>query len=418
LKVSTRLLFSHPTGNANVKAALASLFESGVLKEFHTTISSYPGNLWDIFGRSQWGSEFQRRKFDQRLQPLTVQHPFLELGRMLAGRLKLNQLDRHETGIFCIDNVYRALDRITSRRIQKKPQSFNAVYAYEDGALETFRTARRLGLRRFYDLPIAYWETAQRLLHEEAKRLPAWETTLGGTRDSTAKLSRKAEEIELAETVICPSQFVASSLPKNARTQKKIIIAPFGSPLSSPARDFAASARRKLRLLFAGSMSQRKGLGDLLAAMRMLKRNNDVELVIMGAPQTSMEFYRQEFNGFIYEPGRPHAQVLQLMQSCDVFCLPSIIEGRALVMQEAMSQGLPLIITPNTGGEDLIDEGVTGFLVAIRRPDEIADKISWFADNRSKISEMSRAAQFKAGQLTWKMYGEAIVKAVVDMDQL
>jgi glycosyltransferase involved in cell wall biosynthesis len=162
-------------------------------------------------------------------------------------------------------------------------------------------------------------------------------------------------------------------------------------------------------------MSQRKGLGDLLAAMRMLNRN-DVELVVMGSPQAPMEFYRNEFNAFIFEPGRPHAQVLELMRTCDVFCLPSIVEGRALVMQEAMSQGLPLIITPNTGGEDLIDEGMTGFLVPIRRPDLIAGKISWLADHRPALPEMSRAAQAKAGELTWKMYCQTIVNAVRDLN--
>jgi glycosyltransferase involved in cell wall biosynthesis len=85
-------------------------------------------------------------------------------------------------------------------------------------------------------------------------------------------------------------------------------------------------------------------------------------------------------------------------------------------MQEAMSQGLPLIITPNTGGEDLIDEGVTGFLVPIRRADQIAEKISWFADNRSALPKMSRAAQTKAAQLTWAMYGKTVAAAILDLE--
>jgi len=162
-------------------------------------------------------------------------------------------------------------------------------------------------------------------------------------------------------------------------------------------------------------MSQRKGLGDLFTAMRKLNRP-DVELVVMGSPQTPWDFYRQQFNDFIYEPPRPHAQVLELMRNCDVFCLPSIVEGRALVMQEAMSQGLPIIITPNTGGEDLVDEGITGFLIPVRRPEMIAEKISWFADHRNALPEMSRAAQRKAGQLTWEAYGQTIARAVLELN--
>lgn len=412
--MKARLLFSHPTGNANVKAALAGLLGAGALKEFHTTIATYPGNVWDVLSRTPLGKDLQRRKYDERLRPLTVQHPFRELGRMAASRLKLARLNRHETGLFCIDAIYHGLDEAVARRIRRNPQAFTGVYAYEDGARETFRAACDLGLRRIYDLPIAYWQTAGQLLREEAQRLPAWEPTLGATRDSEAKLRRKSDEMELAEVVICPSQFVADSLPSEARAKKKITIVPFGSPVSSP-MDVRKPATGKLRVLFVGSLTQRKGLGDLLAAARLLNRN-DMELVVMGSPQVPMEFYTKEFNGVTYEPGRPHAQVLELMRSCDIFCLPSIVEGRALVMQEAMSQGLPLIITPNTGGGDLIEEGRTGFLVPIRRPDLIAEKICWFADHRPELPEMSKAAQKKASQLTWEMYGRAVAQAIQDFN--
>jgi glycosyltransferase involved in cell wall biosynthesis len=411
------LLFSHPTGNANVRAALIGLLEAGMLGEFHTTIASYRGNVWDFFGKSGWGRDLKRRSYDERLRPLTLQHPFRELARMVSSRLQLRQLGRHETGVFCIDAIYHQLDRIAATRLRKHPGAYTGVYIYEDGALETFRAAAELNIRRIYDLPIAYWQTVRQLLEEEAGRFPAWKPTLvGGVADSEKKLERKTRELELAEVVMCASQFVARSLPEAARQKKKIVVAPFGSPPSTARPNGAAGAGKKLRVLFAGAMSQRKGLGDLFVATRSLNRN-DVELVVMGAPQTDMEFYRKEFNGFTYEAGRPHDKVLELMRSCDVFCLPSIVEGRALVMQEAMSQGLPLIITPNTGGEDLIDEGVTGFLVPIRRADKIAEKIAWFADHRSALPEMSRAAQARADRLTWDAYGKTVSNAILDLSR-
>ncbi len=411
------LLFSHPTGNANVRAVLAGLLDAGILGEFHTTIASYPGSVWDYFGNSRWGRDLKRRSYDERLRRLTLQHPYRELGRMLTNRLKLDQLGRHETGVFCIDAVYQGLDRVAATRLRKNPAAYSGVYTYEDGALETFKAAADLNIRRIYDLPIAYWQTLRQLLAEEAGRLPAWKETLaGGVADSERKLERKTRELELAEVVMCASQFVARSIPENARVNKRIVVAPFGSPPSATAHDRTSAGGKKLRVLFAGSMSQRKGLGDLFAAARSLNRR-DVELVVMGAPQTQMEFYRKEFGGFIHEGSRPHDQVLELMRGCDVFCLPSIVEGRALVMQEAMSQGLPLIITPNTGGEDLIDEGVTGFLVPIRRPDMIAEKIAWFVDNQAALPEMSRAARAKAARLTWESYGRAVSNAILDLSR-
>jgi glycosyltransferase involved in cell wall biosynthesis len=411
------LLFSHPTGNANVRAALVGLLEAGMLEQFHTSIATYPGNGWDLLGRTGLAREFQRRSFDSRLRSLTVQYPFRELARMFASRFNLKTFNRHETGMFCIDAVYQALDKAAAKRLQDASNVFGGVYAYEDGALETFRAAIAKNVRRIYDLPIAFWTMVRQTLAEEGARLPAWKKTLGGgVNDSEAKLERKNQEIGMAELVICPSQFVARSLPEQTRTGKKIVVAPFGSPASAqngvkshPAQD------GKLRVLFAGSMSQRKGLGDLFAATRLLKRS-DVELHVMGSPQAPMEFYRAEFDKFIYEPNRSHEEVLRLMGRSDILCLPSVIEGRALVMQEAMSQGLPLIITPNTGGEDLIEEGVTGFLVPIRSPEKIAEKIAWFADHRDALPDMSQAARKKAAELTWENYGRTIAHAILDLN--
>jgi glycosyltransferase involved in cell wall biosynthesis len=413
--MTERMLFSHPTGNANVRAALAGLLEAGMLGEFHTTIAAYPGNLWDRLGKTPLGRELQRRSFDNGLRSVTVQHPLRELARMLSARLKLDQFSRHETGMFCVDAIYQAQDRAVASRLRRQPGRFSGVYTYEDGALETLRAASELNLRRVYDLPIAFWTTLRQLLAEECERLPAWKQTLGGgVTDSSAKLERKSQELDLAEIVLCPSQFVARSLPETARAKKKVVVTPFGSPpCAPPASAPAPGANGKLRVLFAGSMSQRKGLGDLFAAMRLLKRS-DVELVLLGSPQAPMEFYRQEFGGFVHEPNRPHAEVLQLMRRCHVLCLPSIVEGRALVMQEAMSQGLPLLITPNTGGEDLIEDGVTGFLVPIRSAEKIAEKINWFADHRTMLPELSRASQTKASQLTWASYGRTVAQAILN----
>ncbi len=164
-------------------------------------------------------------------------------------------------------------------------------------------------------------------------------------------------------------------------------------------------------MLFAGSLTQRKGLADVFAAMKLVKRH-DVELVLMGSPIAPMEFYRSQYRDFTYMTTRPHHEVLELMQSCDVLVLPSIAEGRALVQQEAMANGLPLIITPNTGGQDLIVEGETGFLVPIRRPEKIAERIAWLADHREALPEMRRAAIEKADAYPWQRYSEIILDSL------
>jgi glycosyltransferase involved in cell wall biosynthesis len=137
-----------------------------------------------------------------------------------------------------------------------------------------------------------------------------------------------------------------------------------------------------------------------------------VELIVMGSPLMPMSFYRQSFERFVYERPRPQSRLFELMQNCDVLVLPSIVEGRALVQQEAMACGLPLIVTRNAGGEDLIEKGRTGFLVPINSPEEIARAIEWFLEHRAELARMSAAAREKAAQLTWRAYGDEIVNGI------
>jgi glycosyltransferase involved in cell wall biosynthesis len=306
------------------------------------------------------------------------------------------------------------LDEVAARYLDENRErlKMDCVYAYEDCAAHLFERACDLGVRRIYDLPIAYWETAQRLLRREAERHPDWEPTLGGTRDSEQKLARKTRELELAQMVICPSAFVLDSLPEQARLSKKCVVAPFGSP-SHKTYGSDRTYGGRLRFLFAGALSQRKGLADLFAAMKLVN-SQDAELVVMGSAILPMPFYRNQFRDFAYEPPRPHDAVLRLMASCDVLVLPSIVEGRALVQQEAMACGLPLIVTRNAGGEDLVTEGETGFLVPAGDPETLAKKIEWFLQNRDKLAGMREAARAKAAKLTWAAYGDQILHAIGD----
>ena len=410
------ILMSHPTGNANVRAIAKGLASKGVLYQFNTTIASFPGNIWFILGRVKPLAEFRRRNFDVLLQPYTKTYPWYELGRGFANKLKLKKLVKHESGKFSVDKIYSNFDKQVAKRLKNaKKNGVTAVYAYEDGALETFREAKKLGLICIYDLPIAYWELGRKLMLEEAIRMPNWAITLGGgIKDSAKKLERKSEELKLADIVIGPGAFVLNSLPEWAKN-KKLIQSPFGSPkFIAPISNVQINDKeisKPLRILFVGSMGQRKGLGDLFEAMKIIN-NSNIELIVLGSLLAPLDFYKNEFPNFKYEAGRSHSEVLLLMQSCDIFCLPSIVEGRALVIQEAMSQGLPIIITPNTGGEDLVIENETGFLVPIRSPEAIAEKINWFFENKSQIAKMGEKAKNHAAKYTWEKYADTIYNAL------
>ena len=400
----------HPTGNQFVRYLLEALEASGKLGAYHTTLG-FSASTWTRFLPNPVRAECVRRTYPLASEKLRTR-PVREIVRLAGQKLRWSHLSQHEVGWASVDQVYQDLDRAVARDIDYgNLGAVRGIYGYEDGCLETFRAARKKGLTCFYDLPIAYWETVRKLLEEERERLPEWEPTLVGTRDSREKLLRKTEELDLADVVICPSLFVLDSLPASVRAEKHCLEAVFGSPPRNWDAEKRASDSEKLRVLFAGSLTQRKGLADVFAAMKLLKRH-DVELIVMGSPIVPMEFYRSQYRDFTYMSTRPHHEVLKLMQSCDVLVLPSIAEGRALVQQEALANGLPLIVTKNTGGEDLIVPGETGFLVPIRSPEAIAEKIAWLADHRDRLPDMRRAAIKQADEYPWQRYTDRILHAI------
>jgi len=400
-----KLILSHPTGN-NFSRAIANKFvQEDMLYAFYTSIASFPGDYLNKLQTIPFLSEIQRRNFELSLRPYTHTLPWFEIGRIISQKFGLSNFTRNEYGMFSVDAVYKNLDKKVAAELKHATKyGIGGVYAYEDGALATFTQAQALKLKRIYDLPIAYWETGRKIMIEEAGRLPAWASTLGGgILNSNAKLERKTQELELADMVVVPSQFVMNSLPEWTK-DKKIVMAPFGTPSinnTSIVSEVKKQINKPLRVLFAGSMSQRKGLGDLFAAFKILQ-SDQIELVVLGEPQAPMEFYRKEYNNFIYEPVRPNYKVLELMRTCDIFCLPSIVEGRALV-------------TPNTGGEDLVIENETGFIVPIRSPEAIAEKLEWFIKNHTLIPEMSNMVKLHSQKYTWENYGNQIANAINEL---
>jgi glycosyltransferase involved in cell wall biosynthesis len=393
---------SHPTGNSNVRHALMGLEKGGLEPEYYTSVGwrlPFHPSLLPIMGGA-----LQRRDYSGFHGRITFR-PWLEIQRLFSRGSALSVFE-----------VAADLDRHVSQTLAAHPHPPTAVYGYEDCAAETFRKAAQRNVKCIYELPIAYWSTAADIYREEAERLPEWAPTLGGLAEPEWKIERKICEAELADAIICPSRFVLESLPLELRAGKLCQVAHFGGPMPGTTKRSANSTKNtKLRVLFAGSMTQRKGLADLFSAMRLLNRN-DVELVVMGSLCAPMEFYRQCFKDFIYEPPRAHAAVLDLMRSCDVLLLPSLVEGRALVQQEAMSCGLPLIATVNAGAEDLIEDGKTGFVVPCRKPDALAEKIAWCADHRLEVKQMGVLATKRASHATWEDYESRvceIVKSVI-----
>ncbi len=342
---------------------------------------------------------------------LLSSYPYMELGRLISKKMKWEDLIKHNSGFFSVDNVYRTFDLHVAKQLLDLP-NITDIYCYEDGALESFRSAKSKGIKTIYELPIGYWRAAKQILGEEAESKPAWANTILSTQDNAEKQERKDQEIWLADKVIVPSQFVAETLKLfEDDLSKKVHIVPYGGPIA--VKSINQTINKKLKVLFVGGLSQRKGLSYLFDAIDLLKES--VTLTVIGSKVTNeCTKLNQELLKHRYIAALPHREVLEEMHQHDVLVFPSLFEGFGLVILEAMAQGIPVITTINAGPGDSIVDGVNGYIIPIRSHEAIAEKIQHLANNRELLNQMKLAAQEQAKKSSWELYQEKLVSSVID----
>ena len=210
-----KILFSHPIGNQNVKYLASQLARHKLIESFIISIAVYENSFLEWLSGAAFLKEFERRRFDEILKPVTEQFPFYELMRFALPKVGINVYNKHETGIFSIDGVSRYIDNKAASHLRKFNRNIGLTYCYEDCALNTFLMANDLGIKKAYDLPIGYWKTYRQLLSEEKERRPEWSATITGFQDSDNKLDTKDKELALADVIYVASEFTAKTLELN-----------------------------------------------------------------------------------------------------------------------------------------------------------------------------------------------------------
>lgn len=410
-----RISLIHPTGNPNSQQAAIALSEIGLLQNVITTIAYHPNraNSPPFSLLPHPISTLVERELDRRTWtlpsnvPLHI-YPWTETLRLALMRTGLyRRLGLVEQRL--IDWVYASLDRHVA---QHYLQNIDAIYAYEDGAATTFHTAKQQGIFCIYELPILFYRLSQAIQAEELQRFPELAFGLQATKEPTWKLARKEQEVQLADHIFAPSSIVKKSLLDFGVRTEKVSVIPYGTPVDyfhpQPKTDNC------FRALFLGREGPRKGVHYLLQAWQEL-RLPQAELLLIGIkniPQVWIEQYKDDFR---YIPSVPHSSLNAYYSTASVFVFPSLVEGLALVLLEAMACGIPIITTYNSGGSDIITDGVEGFIVPIRDVEALKEKLEWCYRHPTQLAEMGRAARRKAEQLTWGLYRKKLSSIIQEL---
>ncbi len=223
---------------------------------------------------------------------------------------------------------------------------------------------------------------------------------------------RLVAETKMANQFLAASSFTGGTLIENGAPPDSIRVIPYGVDLQrfSPARDRAPHSG-PLRLLFVGTINQRKGVKYLLQALRQLG-NAPVELTICGRVVDDLALFAPFGDRVTIRPSVSLGELQAAYRDADLFVLPSVAEGFGLVLLEALASGLPILSTTHTGAPDLIEHGREGFIVPPRRPELIATHLQWALDHPKELFEMRAAARKRAEFFTWERFQVGVVSAV------
>jgi glycosyltransferase involved in cell wall biosynthesis len=288
------------------------------------------------------------------------------------------------------------------------PRETGIVYAYEDGALSTFKRAESRGLARVWDLPLPHYLTIEELWREEARRWPGAIDFLPHSEPAWKK-RRKDDEVALATKVSVASAFTKSSLERIGVAAPMIVI-PYGFPVD----EFAPRTERpsgRFKVLVVGTHDLRKGTPYLLEAWRRAALA-DAELHFVGPMRLAKSFLDRYAGLFRHTPHAPKSELGALYAAADVLAFPTLGDGFGLVIQEAMCTGTPVITTPCGGGPECITDGADGWLVPPRSVDALVERLRACAADRDRTFEVGRAARARSLGWTWRHAEEALVQAL------
>lgn len=272
-------------------------------------------------------------------------------------------------------------------------------------SLRSFRLARRTGVRTVLQTGSAHIVHQGDILRAEYQK---WGPDAPLTHP--AVMRRVLREYELADAVVVPSEFVYKSFLEHGLPHEKLFLVPWAVlPVAEPPERHQPD--RDVRVLFVGALTLRKGIPYLLDAAGRLDRGARVRLV-GGVNQPLLR--RLEVPANVEVVGHKRGEALaEEFRQAEIFVLPSVEDGSAYVILEAMLAGLPVIVS-DQAGPALIEDGVQGFVVPAGDSQTLAERLLLLIRDESRRREMGDAARQVAAARTPEVYGSELSTLVYE----
>ena len=300
-------------------------------------------------------------------------------------------------------------DRIVAHRIEKLAGQIDIIHTWPTGALETLKTAKRLGIPTVLERPNAHTGFAMEVVQEECDRLGV---TLPPDHEhayNVDKLRKEEEEYRLATQLLCPCEFVVKTFIDKGYPKEQLARHTYGYdeavyyPGSRP-----QDPQRGLTMLFVGVCAVRKGVHFALEAWLKSPASKDGTFLIAGE---FLPEYEQKMAPMLRHPSVKvlghRTDVPELMRKSDILVLPSIEEGFGLVIAEAMASGcVPLASEACT---EICSHMRTGLMHRVGDVEALCQHITMLHEQPAVLERLRIESLRTAPDVTWTAAGAKLL---------
>jgi glycosyltransferase involved in cell wall biosynthesis len=268
---------------------------------------------------------------------------------------------------------------------------FDMVHSWSGVSEELFTAIDRLTVRQPLKTLLrgsAHIETQHEILLAEEQRCG-----VAIDRPSEWIRQREAREYQLADYICCLSGFARRTFLERGIPDSRMVTLPLGVNVDRfrPVAEVLAARRERvlrgepLRVLMVGTLSFRKGLLDYAEVVRRLAGPRFQFRFVGDVPPEGRELVAR-IESQMTLVGRVEQRELAAHYAWgDLFLFPTLEDGFAAVLSQALAAGLPLVATPNCSAPDLIEEGEQGWLVPIRSPEAMIERLTWCDSHREEL---------------------------------
>ena len=300
---------------------------------------------------------------------------------------------------------------IVARRIEKMAGQIDIIHTWPVGALQTLKTARRLGIPTVLERCNAHTRFAYEVVQKECERIGV-PLPPGHEHEYNAEILAKEEaEYQQADGILCPSDFVVKTFRDQGFAPEKLIRHIYGvdEKVFYP-DDKQRETKPGLTMISVGVCAVRKGLHFALEAWLNSPASQQGTFLIAGE---FLPEYQKKLAPMLAHPSVKRLghrnDVPELVRHSDILVLPSIEEGFGLVCTEAMASGcVPLVSDACT---DLCRHMEDALVHPVGDVAMLTKHITMLQEDRTLLEKLRAAGLKAAPELTWTAAGVKLLNA-------